>query len=341
MLYLAWHHLWFLAGAAGCGAVIGWLSVPPSTSGRRAAWPWILAALWLAALLASVIRLVNGWPAMLLETALIYLAVYAAGCWLGGLARRALDTSAPAVSAPVLALPPPAPVAIEALAPSLDEAVPTLPRADAPAIVVVPAPPSEALALAGERPPELAGPREGEPDDLKRIKGIGRGNEERLRGIGIWHLDQIAGWTPAHVEWVGGYLAFPGRIERENWVGQARRLTGQDEAREPDDAATPSERLSPERPHNALPEPRSGEPDRLTLLAGVGPGLADRLNRSGLWHFDQIAALRDQELADLLEALGTDRSIASSWREDADILAHGGETAHSRAVKSGRITPRD
>jgi Uncharacterized conserved protein len=68
------------------------------------------------------------------------------------------------------------------------------------------------------------GPRGGKADDLKRIRGIGKQNEGRLHGLGIWHFDQIAAWTPAEVRWVGAFLAFPGRIEREGWVEQAAVL---------------------------------------------------------------------------------------------------------------------
>ena len=78
--------------------------------------------------------------------------------------------------------------------------------------------------LPGQRPAGLVTARDDTPDDLKLIKGIGRQNEGRLHGLGIWHFEQIAGWTSENVEWVGGYLAFPGRIEREDWVGQARKL---------------------------------------------------------------------------------------------------------------------
>ncbi len=76
----------------------------------------------------------------------------------------------------------------------------------------------------GERPTGLASPRNGKADDLKRIRGIGPQNEGRLHGLGIWHFDQIAGWTADNALWVGSYLAFPGRIEREDWVGQAKLL---------------------------------------------------------------------------------------------------------------------
>ena len=80
----------------------------------------------------------------------------------------------------------------------------------------------------GERPPALPGPRGGSADDLRLIRGIGPQNTTRLNALGIYHLDQIAAWTPAEARWVGAYLAFPGRIEREDWIGQARTLTSGD-----------------------------------------------------------------------------------------------------------------
>ena len=76
----------------------------------------------------------------------------------------------------------------------------------------------------GRRPNGYAALRGGAADDLKRIKGIGRQNEGRLHGIGIWHFDQMAAWSDDNVKWIGSYLAFPDRIEREKWIDQAREL---------------------------------------------------------------------------------------------------------------------
>lgn len=76
----------------------------------------------------------------------------------------------------------------------------------------------------GQRPVGLVSARGGKPDDLKRIKGIGPQNEGRLHALGIWHFAQIAQWTPENVHWVGSYLAFPGRIDREEWIAQATEL---------------------------------------------------------------------------------------------------------------------
>jgi predicted flap endonuclease-1-like 5' DNA nuclease len=72
-----------------------------------------------------------------------------------------------------------------------------------------------------KRPVCLSEPRNGVPDNLQRIMGIGERNEARLNQLGIFHFGQIAAWTPAEMRWIGAQLAFPERIERDDWVGQA------------------------------------------------------------------------------------------------------------------------
>ncbi len=61
-------------------------------------------------------------------------------------------------------------------------------------------------------------------DDLKRIKGIGPKNEDALNELGIYTFKQIAAWTAENVDWVEDFMSFPGRIEREDWIGQAKTL---------------------------------------------------------------------------------------------------------------------
>ena len=63
-------------------------------------------------------------------------------------------------------------------------------------------------------------------DDLKRISGIGPKLERMLNDKGIFKFGQIAEWQNADVQAMDQLLpAFHGRIRREDWVGQARRLT--------------------------------------------------------------------------------------------------------------------
>ena len=67
-------------------------------------------------------------------------------------------------------------------------------------------------------------PRSGAPDDLKRIRGIGVLIEKKLNSMGVAAYEQIANWTAADIDRVSQSLDFKGRIERENWIEQARIL---------------------------------------------------------------------------------------------------------------------
>jgi predicted flap endonuclease-1-like 5' DNA nuclease len=72
-------------------------------------------------------------------------------------------------------------------------------------------------------PPILAGV--GEPDDLKLIVGVGPVLERMLHNLGVTTFRQIARWTEREVAEFDAKLAeFPGRIQRDQWVVQARAL---------------------------------------------------------------------------------------------------------------------
>ncbi len=64
-------------------------------------------------------------------------------------------------------------------------------------------------------------------DDLKKIKGIGRVLEGKLHGMGITTFRQIADFSAAEIDRVNAVLDFPGRIERERWVEQAKAIVGE------------------------------------------------------------------------------------------------------------------
>jgi peptide/nickel transport system ATP-binding protein len=77
-------------------------------------------------------------------------------------------------------------------------------------------------ASAGKRPSRMAKPRK--PDDLKLIVGVGPKIETILNGLGIYRFSQIADWKKAERAWVDDHLKFAGRIERDDWVKQAKVL---------------------------------------------------------------------------------------------------------------------
>jgi predicted flap endonuclease-1-like 5' DNA nuclease len=70
----------------------------------------------------------------------------------------------------------------------------------------------------------LSAPNNNKADNLCEIKGIGKVIEAKLHSLGIYHFYQIAEWTETEIALVDNYLAFKGRIHREQWIKQAKLL---------------------------------------------------------------------------------------------------------------------
>lgn len=93
----------------------------------------------------------------------------------------------------------------------------------ASAAVKSPAKPAAKTAAKSSGPLRLK-KAEGKADDLKMISGVGPKLEKTLNGLGFWHFSQIANWTKADVAVVDNELSFKGRIERDDWIKQAKVL---------------------------------------------------------------------------------------------------------------------
>ncbi|MFC0810080.1 NADH:ubiquinone oxidoreductase [Ensifer sp. P24N7] len=71
-----------------------------------------------------------------------------------------------------------------------------------------------------------AAPAAGLANDLKRISGIGPKLEQVLKGRGIFRFADIAALSKADVERLDSELGLAGRVVRDDWIGQAKALTG-------------------------------------------------------------------------------------------------------------------
>lgn len=209
---LANYWLWMLF-ALILGGIVGLMTFRrPARGGWQDAWPgWfkLLCLLFVIGVVVALLKLLSGPAGDYLQTALLLVGSYIVGSVVGGWLASfraveqdtltepaAMQTSTPAP----LAAPP-------AAAPAASDPVVPLAGSDG---------------HPGRRPPSEA---KGDlPDNLKRIAGIGHTNEEKLNELGIWYFRQVATWSHENVEWVGSYMAFPGRIEREHWVDQAAQL---------------------------------------------------------------------------------------------------------------------
>jgi predicted flap endonuclease-1-like 5' DNA nuclease len=244
------------------------------------------------------------------------------------------------------------------------EAVPA-----AAAAATVAASPANSTQHPGTRPQGIAAP-EGHADDLKLIKGIGPNNEKIGNALGIYHFRQIANWTPEEAIWVGHHMAFPGRIEREHWIPQAKLLASggdtdhsagiksgtivvDDSADAPldADAADALAKSLPEqagavedearhagrRPYG-LAAPLGGQPDDLKRIRGIGPKNEGRLHGLGIWHFTQIRAWSEENVKWVGSYLAfAGRIDREKWVDQARELAAGHETEFSRRVAAGKV----
>ncbi len=68
---------------------------------------------------------------------------------------------------------------------------------------------------------------EGEADDLKKISGVGPVIEKKLHALGIRTFEQVANFSKDDIALVDAVLSFKGRIERDDWVSQARKLAAE------------------------------------------------------------------------------------------------------------------
>lgn len=65
---------------------------------------------------------------------------------------------------------------------------------------------------------------EGAADDLKKISGVGPVLEKKLNALGITQYAQVAAFSADDIAKVDDALSFKGRIERDDWIGQATKL---------------------------------------------------------------------------------------------------------------------
>ena len=67
-------------------------------------------------------------------------------------------------------------------------------------------------------------------DDLKKLAGVGPAMEKKLNALGVTTFAEIAAWTTEDVARVEESLGSKGRIERDGWIGQAKKFAaGEDQ----------------------------------------------------------------------------------------------------------------
>lgn len=138
-------------------------------------------------------------------------------------------------------------------------------------------------------------------DDLQMISGIGPFIEERLHAVDIYTFKQISRFTANDIQKINVAIEyFAGRIERDEWVVQARELI-QDEMKLAalDRIRARNTRIYFERIGIA----HKHEADNLTAINGIGGWMEEKLNALGIFTFRQIANFNEEDIEIVTEAI--------------------------------------
>jgi predicted flap endonuclease-1-like 5' DNA nuclease len=143
---------------------------------------------------------------------------------------------------------------------------------------------------------------EAEKDDLKMISGIGPFIEERLHALDIFTFRQISKFTARDIDTINDAIEyFSGRIERDEWVAQAKELVHSEEKR-----MEFLERIRARKTH--IHYERIGiaykhEADDLTIISGIGGWIKEKLNVLDIYTFKQISKFTDEDVRIVTEAI--------------------------------------
>lgn len=187
-------------------------------------------------------------------------------------------------------------------------------------------------------------------DDLTLLNGVGPFLEKKLNSIGIYSYEQIAALDENTIPVVTEAIEFfPGRIEKDDWVGQAHRLIGTDEQ------ATSSEVLASVTPieieensateegntrEEEIIEPEGQEDaiavveinpfskfkkNDLRIIEGIGPKISSLLIDADIDTWKKLSETSVEKLKEVLAGGGKRFKIhdPSTWPQQAEFATQG------------------
>jgi len=164
-----------------------------------------------------------------------------------------------------------------------------------------------------------------EQDDLKMIGGIGPFIEEKLNMLDIYTFAQISKFTAKDIGTVNEAIEFfPGRIQRDEWVAQAKELM--------QNGGGDSLLLENIRKRkNTINYTRIGtssmdEANNLTVISGIGEWIQKKLNALDIYTYKQISNFIEEDEKSVTEAIEffPGRIDRDEWVPQARELVYSG-----------------
>jgi predicted flap endonuclease-1-like 5' DNA nuclease len=141
-----------------------------------------------------------------------------------------------------------------------------------------------------------------EKDDLSMISGIGPFIEERLHALDIYTFRQISKFSALDIKMISdSILFFSGRIERDEWVAQARELVRDEKQRMESLKRIKARKNSIY--YDRIGIARKEEADDLTVISGIGGWIKEKLNALSIYTFRQIGNFNEEDVHSVTEAI--------------------------------------
>jgi predicted flap endonuclease-1-like 5' DNA nuclease len=139
-------------------------------------------------------------------------------------------------------------------------------------------------------------------DDLKMISGIGPVIEEKLNSLDIYTFEQISKFSEKDREAVNEAIEyFPGRIERDEWISQAKELvyTGGKGSEVLDNIRKRKHRINYDRIGIAHKE----DAQDLTAIHGIGGWIQEKLYALDIFTYEQISRFSEEDVHSVTEII--------------------------------------
>lgn len=139
-------------------------------------------------------------------------------------------------------------------------------------------------------------------DDLKMISGVGPVLEEKLNSLDIYTFEQISKFSEKDREAVNEAIEyFPGRIERDEWISQAKELvyTGGKGSEVLDNIRKRKHRINYDRIGIAHKE----DAQDLTAIHGIGGWIQEKLYALDIFTYDQISRFSEEDVHSVTEII--------------------------------------
>ena len=163
---------------------------------------------------------------------------------------------------------------------------------------------------------------EEEADDLTAISGIGKWINKKLNALAIFTFQQISRFNNDDIDQVTEAIEyFPGRIERDEWIFQAKellRIKGKKE-----DLLKRIQEKKSIISYDSLGSAQKHQANNLTLVKGISLWIEERLNLLEIYTFEQISRLKSKDVEVISEILeiAPDRIEKEAWISQARDFA--------------------